>query len=547
MATADQLQDLLPPATPANTATYTIRLRTPHEKQLLFCNSPSKRIIIRAGRRGGKTTGIAIRASQRFLRNRRVLYAAPTLDQVAKFWAEIKVAFAEPLAAGVLYKNETEHIIGYADPAKQARIRAKTAWNADTLRGDYADDLILDEWQLMNESAWEEVGAPMLIDNNGDAVFIYTPPSLHTKTVSKARDLRHASKMYKKAMADKSGRWQAIHFTSHDNPHVSTAGLEEITIDMTALAYRQEIMAEDIDEVPGALWTRKLIEETRTTPQSANAYARVVVGVDPSGSSTTEAGVVAAGMREDGEVDILADRSVLAPTPRAWATAAVQLYYDLNADRIVGERNFGGDMVESTVRTVDENVSYKDVTASRGKLVRAEPVAALFEKSVAHMAGKFEKLEEECCSYVPGNKSPNRLDAAVWAVTELVQGGALGLIDWYKQGHAQKEVERLNKPVDVGAVLLAKYESEHPSNGHNGNGSNGHDLSKVQGGGELADKLANDNSPRCPECQSALIATVAGGMNRCQQCGVQWWPKDAPAVARPQSRSDYLAKMGGRH
>lgn len=506
------------------TAAYTVRLRQPHAKQTLFLRSQAKRKIVRAGRRGGKTTGVGILASEGFLAGERVLYAAPTADQINKFWAEVKIAFAEPIAAGALYKNETEHIIGYADPSKQARIRAKTAWNADTLRGDYADLLILDEWQLMNEDAWEEVGAPMLIDNNGDAVFIYTPPSLKSTAVSKARDKRHASKMFKKAQKDKSGRWQAVHFTSHDNPHVSAEGIAEITIDMTALAYRQEIMAEDVDEVPGALWTRKLIEDTRCeAPHDYTAYTRIVVGVDPSGSSTNEAGVVAAGQREDGQIDILADRSVLAPTPRAWAQSAVNLYWELNADRIVGERNYGGDMVESTVRTVDENVSYKDVVATRGKAVRAEPVAALYEKNVAHNAGKFEKLEEEQCSYVPGNASPNRMDAMVWAVTELVAGGVLGLIEYLKSGAATAQLKAMTEPVNVPAVL-----------------------EKVQASGELGTKLANDQTPHCPECDSILVQQIAGGMLRCGQCGVQWWAKGSkiPSV-HGQSRTDYLAKAGG--
>ncbi|GAI18464.1 unnamed protein product, partial [marine sediment metagenome] len=92
-------------------------------------------------------------------------------------------------------------------PGTEQRIRAKTAWNADSLRGDYADLLIMDEWQLMNEGAWDKVGAPMLLDNDGDAVFIYTPRSFHSRTITKADDPLHASKMYKKAKADTTGRW----------------------------------------------------------------------------------------------------------------------------------------------------------------------------------------------------------------------------------------------------------------------------------------------------------------------------------------------------
>ena len=155
-------------------------------------------------------------------------------------------------------KNETEHYIELEH--SEQRIRAKTAWNSDTLRGDYCDVLILDEGQLMNEETWDRVGAPMLLDNDGDAVFIYTPPSLHSRSASKARDPQHAAKLFKRAQEDTTGRWATFHFKSADNPYISEEALAEISSDMTALAYRQEILAEDVDEAPGALWTRANIE-----------------------------------------------------------------------------------------------------------------------------------------------------------------------------------------------------------------------------------------------------------------------------------------------
>lgn len=215
----------------------------PHSRQADFIDCRTKRIVVRAGRRGGKTVGAAIRAVNRFLIGRRQLYAAPTSEQVGKFWFEVKLALRPLIDVGVLKLNESENYI--ERPGTEQRIKAKTAWNADTLRGDYADDLYLDEWQLMNEDTWEIVGAPMLLDNDGDVVFIYTPPSLRSAGVSKARDPRHAAKMFKKAREDKTGRWVTFHFTSHDNPHISREALGEITQDMTSAAYRQEIMAED--------------------------------------------------------------------------------------------------------------------------------------------------------------------------------------------------------------------------------------------------------------------------------------------------------------
>jgi terminase large subunit-like protein len=489
---------------------------------------------VRAGRRGGKTTGAATLAVEQFLKGRRVLYAVPTTEQINKFWAEVKRALAEPLGFGVYYKNETEHRIEVV--GSDQRIRAKTAWNADTLRGDYADLLILDEWQLMDEDAWEEVGAPMLIDNNGNAVFIYTPPSLHSKSVTKARDPRHASKMYEKGKADTSGRWLAIHFTSHDNPHVSEEGIAEITLDMTQLAYRQEILAEDIDEVPGALWTQKLLDETRVS--QAPELRRIVVGIDPSGSSTNEAGVVAGGLGLDGHAYLLEDESLLAAAPRSWASNAVHLYYKLKADRIVGERNYGGDMVESTVRTVDPNVSYKDVNATRGKLVRAEPICAMYEKHMVHHVGNFPRLEEEMCSYVPGNPSPNRMDAAVWVLTELLEGGN-GLLDLMKeQAEAIKSRQSTTLNRDPGTpeeqfrVQASAQMEQAKKADFKIAGVFGAPVNKVASSSVPKPKVVA-STPRCPKCQNVNVtrsrtAGLSGDIE--EKCGACGWSQILPGI-----------------
>ena len=344
------------------TIEYKVHLPRPHDKQVEFINSPAKRRVIRAGRRGGKTVGMAILAVMRFLDGRRILYAAPTSDQLLRFWIEVCKALDEPIRAGIFKKNENDHTIELE--GTDQRIRAKTAWNADTLRGDYADLLIMDEFQLMNEDAWQLVGAPMLLDNNGDAVFIYTPPSLHSRSVSKADDPQHAAKMFKRAMENTTGRWATFNFTSHDNPHISKQALEEITQDMTALAYRMEIMAEDVDEAPGALWSRVIIENGRTL--QAPDLSRVVVGVDPSATSTgDEAGIVVAGITA-GEIYVISDVSIQG-SPKAWASAAVTAYYHNKADAIIAESNNGGEMVRDTILTVDPKVNVKLVPCIAGE------------------------------------------------------------------------------------------------------------------------------------------------------------------------------------
>ncbi|HEX3052700.1 MAG TPA: hypothetical protein VHP83_18720 [Aggregatilineaceae bacterium] len=403
-----------------------ITIRRPHPQQDRFIYSKAKRKVIRAGRRGGKTVGAATLAVLGFMAGQRVLYAAPTIDQVERFWYEVKNALNEAVKSKALYKNETEHLI--ERPGTLNRIRAKTAWNADTLRGDYADLLILDEYQLMSEDAWGVVGAPMLADNNGDAVFIYTPPSLHSRSRTKARDPQHAAKMFKRAQDDTTRRWAAFHFTSFDNPHISKVALDDLAGDMTAQAYQQEILAEDIDAAPGALWKRDLLEELRLW--KAPDFGRIVIGVDPPGGRV-ECGIVAGGLGSANRHGyVIADASFQG-SPGEWGLEVVRLYHALQADCVVVEANFGGDMVKSTVQGAPggEHIRIKEVHASRGKAVRAEPIAAKYEHKMVHHVGQLLTLENELCLWEPntGMASPNRMDALVWALTDLMLSGSGGV------------------------------------------------------------------------------------------------------------------------
>lgn len=208
---------------------------------------------------------------------------------------------------------------------------------------------------------------------------------------------------------------------------------------------RQELEAEVLSDLPGALWTRSMFDPPDGSPHRGRilakqlpALARVVVAVDPSGTRGASddgdsIGIVVAGIDNYGHGYILADRSVK-EGPQGWAKAAVKAYHDFGADRLVGESNFGGAMVESVIRSVDSNVSYKDVRASRGKILRAEPVSALYEQGrVSHVTGADARdvngdglsvLEDQLCLMTPagyqGEGSPDRADAAVWAITELM-------------------------------------------------------------------------------------------------------------------------------
>jgi len=186
---------------------------------------------------------------------------------------------------------------------------------------------------------------------------------------------------------------------------------------------RQELRAEILDDNPDALWKRELLDYVRCAAMPP--LVRVVIAVDPSGSSNgAECGIIAAGLGEDGHGYVFDDRS-LQGSPAQWGKAVVSAYTVHHADRVVAEVNYGGEMVESVVRSAaiadGVRIAYKAVRASRGKYVRAEPIAALYEQKRVHHVGFFAKLEDELCQWTPGSASPNRLDALVWALTELME------------------------------------------------------------------------------------------------------------------------------
>jgi hypothetical protein len=397
---------------------------TPHKKQLAFLRTQAKRRIIRAGRRSGKTQGFAILNLENFLHGKRELYVSPTSSQLDRWWSVVTTALQEPVKQGIFKQNSVEHFIEL--PFTNQRIAGRTGWEPDHLRGDYCDTLVLDEFQLMHETIWSDVGAPMLLDRDGTAVFGFTPRSLHNRSTSKAEDPQFCMKLYRQFEAQmKAGntRFYADTFTSFDNPHISKSALNEIMADMTATSYQLEIMAVDMDEVPGALWTRKNIEDTRLTDYPKEPMQRIVIGVDPAGSLETEIGIVATG-RIGKEFYTLKDCS-LRGTPEEWANEVVKLYRGLKANLVVAEGNYGGEMVRSVLHNVAPGLPVKLVNASRGKMVRAEPIAAIWEQGRGHMVGYFKHLESELCMYLPGDPSPNRLDAFVWSMTEQAKGGAI--------------------------------------------------------------------------------------------------------------------------
>lgn len=201
---------------------------------------------------------------------------------------------------------------------------------------------------------------------------------------------------------------------------------------------RQELHAELFDDVEGALFSTRQFDKNRlkVIPEDVS-LVRIVVAVDPPATSTEKAnlcGISVVAKGDDGHGYVLEDRSLSQATPEMWGRAAVTAYLEWGADLIVAETNQGGEMVEHVVRSIDANVSYKSVHATRGKVVRAEPVSALYEQDRVHHVGpaaRFKALEDQLLLFAPGvvfdpEHSPDRADALVWGLTELYDLGDVG-------------------------------------------------------------------------------------------------------------------------
>lgn len=184
-----------------------------------------------------------------------------------------------------------------------------------------------------------------------------------------------------------------------------------------------------LDDTEGALWDVDMLDKCRA--KTPDTFKRIVVAVDPSGASgpedyrSDEIGIVGAGLGLDNKGYVLADNTLRA-SPERWAREAVNLYHELGADRIVAEKNYGGAMVESVIKAVDKRIPVKLVTATRGKVVRAEPIAGLYENGKIKHCGVFPELEDQLCGFMAfgyiGDRSPDRADALVWCMTELLLG-----------------------------------------------------------------------------------------------------------------------------
>ena len=282
-----------------------------------------------------------------------------------------------------------------------------TADEPERLRGKQHMKIWCDElaaWRYAE--AWDQILMGLRLPPNPQAVITTTP---------------RPTKLIKELMADPETI--LTEGTSHDNEeNLDPSWYRKIIrkYEGTRLG-RQELYAQILDDNPNALWRREDIERTRVAKHPD--LTRVVVAIDPAVTDeegSAETGIVVGGVDDSGSYYVLEDRSLRA-SPRGWALAAVSAFHTFRADRIIGERNNGGDMIEALLRTVDPEVPYKSVVATRGKAVRAEPIASLYERGIVHHVGTFPALEDQMVEWDPSMEgpSPDRMDALVWALTEL--------------------------------------------------------------------------------------------------------------------------------
>lgn len=292
-----------------------------------------------------------------------------------------------------------------------AEAQVYSASNPESLRGPQFDCAWADElgkWKKVRE-AWDMLRMGLRLGDQPQTVVTTTP---------------RANPVLEALLEDQNCVVTSAP-TSANHANLATGFLDEVqrVYGGTSLG-RQELEGEFVLDRPGALWTRRMIDAARV--KTAPEMTRIVVAVDPpsiSGATADECGIIVAGLGLDGVAYVLADRSSQGETPAKWAARAVAAFDEFQADRIVAEVNQGGELVESMIRQVAPDASYRPVRATRGKVLRAEPVSALYEQGKVRHLGAFSGLEDQMCAFGAdgsSNTSPDRVDALVWAVTDLM-------------------------------------------------------------------------------------------------------------------------------
>lgn len=380
-----------------------------HPGQIPPDDRPWFTYLMRSGRGGGKT-----RAGSEWIL-KRVREGYQHIALIGQTAADIRDTMVELGESSIMKVARPEERPIY-EPSKRrltfpngATATTFTGEEPDQLRGPQHDSVWIDELAKFKypEETWDNMEMGLRLGNNPQVFCTTTPRPI---------------KIIKRLVSDPMTI--DVRFSTMQNAENLSPTFIKRVMDKYAGTRlgRQELEGEILEDNPGALWNLTTIDNLRVP--KAPALIRIVTGVDPAVTSredSDETGIIAAGIAASGHFYVLEDASLQA-SPLEWGRAVVRTHHGHKGDRVIGETNNGGDLVEMNLRRIDTAIPFKAVHASRGKAIRAEPIAALYEQGKVHHVGTFPQLEDQMCSWDPaaaGQPSPDRMDALVWALTEL--------------------------------------------------------------------------------------------------------------------------------
>lgn len=406
----------------ATISLYTDWLKTARLKQLQPKESHYIWLIL-AGRGWGKTRTGAQDIALYALRNPNTICAvvAPTSGDLRRVCFGGPSGLVEIIPKECL--SEQKDMKGYSSSMSEIRLHngskiiGYSASEPERLRGPqfhraWADELAA--WRY--PETFDQLMFSLRLGDNPQCVITTTPkPTKIIKELVLRKDVQVTS---------------GSTFENEENLADTALAMLRERYEGTAMG-RQELYAEIIEDIEGALWTNKMIEGMRITDDTETTLKQIIVAIDPAvtaNENSDETGIVVVGKDYNERYYVLEDVSGKY-SPDQWGRKAIDCYYEWQADRIVAEVNNGGDLVERLLRSIDNNVPYRSVRATRGKLTRAEPISALYEQKRVHHVGYFAELESQMCSYTGETRpSPDRLDALVWGLTELSR--SRGEVNW---------------------------------------------------------------------------------------------------------------------
>lgn len=391
---------------------------TKNQSDFLFEHkNTAKFIVVPAGRRFGKTKGCGNGTIEWIIEGKKILWGdtiSTNIDRyVERYWKP------EIIKSGLTYEYSTQKKVLRID-GFSGYIDFRSADRPENWEGFGYDIIILNEAGIIlkNDYLYTNAVLPMLMDNPGSKLYAIGTPK--GKIKKDGKEHRFYS-MYKRAVSG-DPLYELFQYSSYDNPFLTTEDVSQLEEEMKLMnpqMVEQEIYAKFVDGAAGELWDSVIIERQRV--KICPELNRVVVAIDPAISATAksdETGITVSGKSGQNKY-VLEDCSGIY-TPEQWASEAIRLAKKWGADCIVAEKNQGGDMVKSVLKSVGWSGRIKLVTATKGKYVRAEPIYAEYESGKVFHVGYHNKLESQMCSFTSDLKtSPDRVDSLVWGLTEL--------------------------------------------------------------------------------------------------------------------------------